>query len=176
MSMKNGASRISRNILLAVSWVPVVLSFNENVCYVAKIQGSSMRPTLNPHDTTPTDWVLLWKWGMKNSSNLNYNDVILIKAPSNPRKVYCKRVKGVQYDTVQTRHPYPREIVHIPRNHIWVEGDNAFHSIDSNNFGPVSTGMIIGKAVAVIWPPSRWNTDLQTSVGREDIRSNGISI
>lgn len=135
-----------------------------------------MRPTLNPNDLTHTDWVLLWKFGAKNAETLKNNDVILFKAPSNPKKVYCKRVKGVQYDSVKTRHPYPKEIVHIPRNHLWVEGDNVYHSIDSNNFGPISTGLVLGKAVRVIWPPSRWNADLNSSTGRGDIGVNGLDV
>lgn len=174
MSFIKPSGRFANSLLIGITWIPVALAFNENVCYIAKIQGSSMMPTLNPSKTEPTDWVLLWKWGMKNVNNIKHNDVVLIKAPSNPRKVFCKRVKGKEFDSVQTRYPYPREIAHIPRSHIWVEGDNAFHSIDSNNFGPVSTGLVLGKAIAVIWPPSRWNTDLNTSLGREDIRVNGF--
>lgn len=86
-----------------------------------------------------------------------------------PSKTYCKRIKGIQYDSILTRYPYPREVVHIPRNHVWVEGDNAFHSIDSNNFGPISNGLVVGKAVKVIWPPSRWGTDLKFTTGRHEI-------
>ncbi|SCV03686.1 LAME_0H12420g1_1 [Lachancea meyersii CBS 8951] len=165
-----------RTTLIAVSWIPVALTFNENVCYVAKIEGKSMRPTLNPSDKTHTDWVLMWKWGAKNPANLRHNDVVLFKSPSDPQRVYCKRIKGVQYDTIQTRHPYPRAIVTIPRSHIWTEGDNAFHSTDSNEFGPVSTGLVLGKAVAIVWPPSRWNSSLNQSVGRGDLSIKGSAI
>ncbi|SCV05696.1 LANO_0H13168g1_1 [Lachancea nothofagi CBS 11611] len=166
----------TRTVLITMSWIPVMLAINKNVCYVAKIEGTSMRPTLNPDEITHTDWVLLWKWGAKNAANLRHNDVVLFKAPTNPKAVYCKRVKGVQYDTVQTRHPYPRDIASIPRSHIWVEGDNAFHSTDSNNFGPVSTGLVLGKAVAIIWPPTRWSSSLSKSLGREDIRVNHFEL
>ncbi|SCU81749.1 LAFA_0C06942g1_1 [Lachancea sp. 'fantastica'] len=165
-----------RTTLIAVSWIPVVLTFNENVCYVAKIEGISMRPTLNPSDNGHTDWVLLWKWGIKNPAKIRHNDVVLFKSPSNPERVYCKRVKGVQYDTIQTRHPYPRALVTIPKSHIWAEGDNAFHTTDSNDFGPISTGLVLGKAVAVVWPPSRWNSNLNQSVGRGDIGIRGLEI
>lgn len=156
--------------LVVVSWIPVIMTFNEHVCYVAKIEGSSMRPTLNPDQVSPTDWVLLWKFGAKNINNLKKNDVVLFKSPINPKKVYCKRIKGMQHDSIRSRHPYPKEIVHIPRNHIWVEGDNVYHSIDSNNFGPISTGLVLGKATRVIWPPSRWGTDLHGSEGRGEVK------
>ncbi|SCU86247.1 LAMI_0D01090g1_1 [Lachancea mirantina] len=159
-----------RRTLIVISWIPVAMTVNEHICYVAKIEGSSMRPTLNPNETIPSDWVLLWKWGVQDAMNLRYNDVILFKAPYNPTKVYCKRIKGVQFDSVSTNYPYPREIVQIPRNHVWVEGDNTFHSIDSNTFGPISTGLVLGKVAMVLWPPSRWGSQIDQSGGRGDIR------
>ena len=36
---------------------------------------------------------------------------------------------------------------------IWVEGDNAEKSIDSNNYGPICLGLVVGKASHVVWPP-----------------------
>lgn len=163
------ANKAFKTGLITLTWIPVLMSFNDNVCYVANITGSSMRPTLNPNDNELcNDWILLWKFGVKKSYNINRDDIVLFKSPSDPKKVYCKRVKGVQYDSIKTREPYPKDSVYIPRNHIWVEGDNVCHSIDSNNFGPISTGLVLGKAVKVIWPPARWGTDLKMSTGRFD--------
>ncbi|CCE62413.1 hypothetical protein TPHA_0C02600 [Tetrapisispora phaffii CBS 4417] len=158
--------------LKILSWIPVIIAFNDNVSYIARIKGPSMRPSLNPNDNElSTDWVLLWKWGCTQSYNLKRNDIVLIKSPSDPHKIYCKRIKGVQFDTIKTLHPYPKETVLVPRNHIWVEGDNVTQSVDSNNFGAVATGMIVGKVVKVIWPPTRWGTNLNETVGRHDALS-----
>jgi inner membrane protease subunit 2 len=132
-----------------------MIVFNDHVCYIGKIEGSSMRPTFNPQKTQ--DWVLLWKFGLRGHNGLRVNDVILFRSPTNPEKVLCKRIKGVQGDMVLTRYPYPREQCHIPRNHLWVEGDN-IHSIDSNMFGPISSGLVLGKCTTIIWPPQRWGT------------------
>ena len=75
-----------------------------------------MQPTLNPQtETLATDCVLLWKLGVKNPVNLSRDDVILFKAPTNPRKVYCKRVKGLPFDTIDTKFPYPKPQVNLPR-------------------------------------------------------------
>ena len=41
-------------------------------------------------------------------------------------------------DVVETRPTYPERNVVVPQNHVWVEGDEAFHSRDSNTYGPVS--------------------------------------
>lgn len=35
-------------------------------------------------------------------------------------------------------------------------GDNSAHSADSRTWGPVASARIVGRAVAVVWPPSRW--------------------
>ncbi|CDH11738.1 probable Mitochondrial inner membrane protease subunit 2 [Zygosaccharomyces bailii ISA1307] len=156
--------------LITLTWIPVVMTVNDNVCHVAKIEGSSMRPTLNASDNSvSTDWVFLWKLNCRAAHNLRRNDVILFKSPMDPSKTFCKRIKAIQYDAVQARHPYPRSVVNIPRNHLWVEGDNVYHSVDSNNFGPISAGLVVGKAIKVIWPPSRWGADLKLSTGRPNV-------
>ncbi|KAH3681373.1 hypothetical protein WICPIJ_007642 [Wickerhamomyces pijperi] len=160
---KNTIAFTGKKVLLMISWLPVAIIFNEHVAYVGKIEGSSMRPTMNPSSTSLQDWVLLWKFNVKD--NLKLDDVILFRSPTNPNKVLCKRIKAVQGDIVSTRHPYPRETCAIPRNHLWAEGDN-IHSIDSNNFGPISKGLVIGKATRIIWPPQRWGTDISKG-GRE---------
>ncbi|CAN9351994.1 unnamed protein product [Alternaria alternata] len=37
----------------------------------------------------------------------------------------------------------------VPYGHVWLEGDNWRKSLDSNDFGPVSKGLIQGKAIRV---------------------------
>mmetsp|Transcript_25662 Transcript_25662/g.38364 ORF Transcript_25662/g.38364 Transcript_25662/m.38364 type:complete len:214 (+) Transcript_25662:114-755(+) len=44
----------------------------------------------------------------------------------------------------------------MPPCTVWVEGDNRKWSDDSNHFGPVSKKLLVGRAVRIIWPPSRW--------------------
>lgn len=51
---------------------------------------------------------------------------------------------------------YREHIVQIPEGHFWIEGDHTGHSMDSNNFGPVSLGLLTAKASCIVWPPSRW--------------------
>ena len=129
-----------------------------------------MRPTLNPSDSS-NDWILLWKF---RKDAVQRNDVILFKSPMDPKKILCKRVKGVELDKVFTKYPYPKDSVIVPRNHIWVEGDNVTHSIDSNEFGPISKGLIVGSVATIIWPPSRWGTDLKETLGRNNILKKNI--
>ena len=86
---------------------------------------------------------------------MKVGDVVLLRSPTDPEKILIKRVLGVAGDEILTRAPYPKPRCPIPTNHLWVEGDN-IHSVDSNNFGPVSTGLVIGKATRIVFPPSRF--------------------
>ncbi|KAI9594961.1 peptidase S24/S26A/S26B/S26C [Syncephalis fuscata] len=56
----------------------------------------------------------------------------------------------------------------IPRGHCWVEGDDPFHSRDSNAFGPVPVGLIQSRVACIVWPLQRFgmlstNTNHTTS-------------
>lgn len=151
---------------MTLSWVPVAVVFSEHVAHIGRIQGSSMKPTLNPDSSLGwSDFVFLWKWNVRDPGTLKVGDVVLLRSPSDPERILIKRILGVQGDDILTRAPFPRPKCHIPQSHLWVEGDN-IHSIDSNTFGPVSSGMVIGKATRVVWPPSRFSVIPHTG-GRE---------
>uniref|UniRef100_A0A671TZ96 Inner mitochondrial membrane peptidase subunit 2 n=1 Tax=Sparus aurata TaxID=8175 RepID=A0A671TZ96_SPAAU len=51
---------------------------------------------------------------------------------------------------------YKNRYVRVPDGHFWIEGDHHGHSLDSNSFGPVSVGLLHGRASHIIWPPHRW--------------------
>lgn len=40
----------------------------------------------------------------------------------------------------------------MPRGHIWIEGDNARNSNDSNLFGPIAAGLVEARIIAKLWP------------------------
>lgn len=154
-----------KRTLTFLSWVPVFYIISEHITYMGMIDGISMKPTFNPETSLSNDRVLLWKWGVKNLENLKINDVIFMKSPMNPNQIHTKRIKGLALDSVIPRYPDTRSKVLIPLNHIWVEGDN-IHSVDSNTYGPVSTGMVVAKAVWIIWPLNRFGP-VPNNGGRE---------
>lgn len=52
----------------------------------------------------------------------------------------------------------------VPYGHVWVEGDNSRKSLDSNDFGPISKGLIKEKAV---WVWRGWTEFLQMKDARD---------
>lgn len=122
-----------------------------------------MTPTFNPGTTTTSkDIVLVQKYNIKTKeSNISRGDIIMFRLPLDPEKLLTKRVVGINGDVILPTSNYPKLEVKIPRNHYWVEGDNRVHSIDSNEFGPISKGLVVGKVVMILWPLSRFGQSLE---------------
>lgn len=58
------------------------------------------------------------------------------RSPTDPKSIITKRVLALPGDTIKPLRK--KDPVAVPEGHVWVEGDEAFHSRDSNAFGPVS--------------------------------------
>ncbi|KAF7661113.1 hypothetical protein LDENG_00267980 [Lucifuga dentata] len=78
-----------------------------------------------------------------------------LRSPRNPQQKIIKRVIGLEGDLIRTL-SHKNRYIRIPDGHFWIEGDHHGHSLDSNSFGPVSVGLLHGRASYIIWPPSRW--------------------
>ncbi|KAL7862913.1 hypothetical protein SRHO_G00118970 [Serrasalmus rhombeus] len=76
-------------------------------------------------------------------------------SPKNPKQKIIKRVIALEGDFIKTL-GYKNRYVRVPDGHLWIEGDHHGHSFDSNTFGPVSLGLLHGRASHIIWPPNRW--------------------
>jgi signal peptidase I len=141
------------------------------------IPSESMHPTLQAGDR-----VLVNRLAYR-AHEIRRGDVIVfarppgspITGPDAPKDL-IKRVIGLPGDIVATRdgavwingrrltEPYlpggtPStgldDGVKIPTGHVWVMGDNRTNSADSRVFGPLSERLVIGRAFARVWPPSR---------------------
>lgn len=136
--------------------VPVTVTFLDRVGCIARVEGSSMQPSLNPAGRTCSDVVFLNRWSVRNYE-VQRGDIVSLVSPRNPDQKIIKRVIAVEGDIVKTL-GYRNRYVKIPSGHIWVEGDHHGHSLDSNSFGPVCLGLLHARASRIIWPPSRWQT------------------
>jgi signal peptidase I len=82
----------------------------------------------------------------------------LFRSPLDPERQAIKRIIGLEGDVIRTRHPYPQKIIVVPKGQIWVEGDEAFHSLDSNTFGPIPIALVTAKVTHTLFPLRRVGT------------------
>ncbi|KAG0072153.1 hypothetical protein BGZ89_007891 [Linnemannia elongata] len=130
-------------------WVPVGLYFTEH--------GYSLgTPTLNPDSNQLKKDVVLFNHWAIDRCHYNIGDVVTLRHPDQPEKIVIKRIVALEGDVVQTRSPYPDAHVRVPRGHCWVEGDEMFHSRDSNHYGPVPLGLVKSKVQYVLYPLNRF--------------------
>ncbi|XP_075432033.1 mitochondrial inner membrane protease subunit 2 [Ascaphus truei] len=136
--------------------VPVTVTFLDRVACIARVEGVSMQPSLNPGGRTSSDVVLLNRWSIRNYE-VQRGDVVSLISPKNAEQKIIKRVIALQGDIVKTM-GHKNRYVKVPSGHVWVEGDHHGHSFDSNAFGPVSLGLLHAHATHILWPPHRWQT------------------
>ncbi|XP_028929350.1 mitochondrial inner membrane protease subunit 2 isoform X2 [Ornithorhynchus anatinus] len=134
--------------------VPVTVTFLDRVACVARVEGASMQPSLNPGGSHSSDVVLLNHWKIRNYE-VRRGDIVSLVSPKNPEQKIIKRVIALEGDIIKTM-GHKNRFVKVPRGHIWVEGDHHGHSFDSNTFGPVSLGLLHAQATHILWPPQRW--------------------
>lgn len=118
------------------------------------LEGKSMEPTFNEFgDVSLLDKrVNLMKvfFPKKSLEMFTKNDIVSVINPFDKNTKLCKRILAVEGERVylQDKDNY----VDIPKNHVWIEGDNKDNSLDSRAFGPISKHLIVGKVVAKIYP------------------------
>ncbi|KAJ7228779.1 signal peptidase [Mycena pura] len=139
-----------KRVLAMLYWLPAAVLLTD-LYTVKQVSGRSMQPTLNP------DSSLLWRdVGLFDRVSIytqryNRGDIVALKSPYDAKRELVKRIIAVEGDIVRTLAPNPEAEVRVPKNHIWVEGD-AFHSQDSNTFGPVPLGLVDSRLVFLVWP------------------------
>ncbi|XP_029634812.1 mitochondrial inner membrane protease subunit 2 isoform X2 [Octopus sinensis] len=140
----------------AVTVAPMVIFFHDNIGFIAKVEGASMQPALNPEGQRTSDYVFLNKWKAKNHHYIR-GEVVSLISPRNPHQKLVKRIIALEGDNIRTL-GYKEKMIEIPKGHCWMEGDNYRKSMDSNYFGPVPKGLITAKVSHIIWPPYRWQS------------------
>lgn len=145
------------------------------VVTVGEVTGASMHPTINPHlparstlpsDKQPGEWLIIERFSQRFLGSVRRGDVVCFVAPDDPRRLMIKRVIALPGDEVRPVSTGDgRRTLIVPEGRFWAEGDNPAVrddgtrvSTDSNdrNIGPVPLGLLRGRLVGVVWPPSRF--------------------
>lgn len=136
--------------------IPVSITLVDCFGYVAKVEGNSMQPVLNPiiDGKSESDYIVLNKWKMR-TYRVSRGDIVSLYSPKDPETKLVKRIIGIEGDWIKTL-GYRRKFVKVPKGQCWVEGDHHSNSMDSNTFGPVPLGLIHAKATRIVWPKHRW--------------------
>lgn len=149
----------------------VSLTVWDKMFYFSAVDGLSMQPLINkgldPRNKSsksqPKDFVFIqrpWTWNpmllasktpASIENTIQRGDVVSLISPKNVNECFIKRVVGLPGDIVKTIR-YKEKYVLVPEGHCWIEGDNYAASYDSNSFGFIPMGLIIGKAKLIIFP------------------------
>jgi signal peptidase I len=138
------------------------------------IPSGSMEPTLRTGDR-----ILVGKFTYR-IWDIHRGDIIVFRYPLNPNKDFVKRVVGLAGERIEIKdglvlingrplnEVYPTALPGsdracasnygpetVPRDSVFVLGDNRCNSEDSRFFGFVPTKNIVGRALAVYWPLDR---------------------
>jgi signal peptidase I len=132
------------------------------------IPSPSMEPALNTNDR-----IIVNKIAYKFHSP-ERRDIIVFQYPLDPERDFVKRVIALEGETIEVRdnyvyingkrleEPYIPEAmvsdfgpVRVPKDHLFVMGDNRNNSDDSRVWGALHTKYLIGKTVLKYWPPDR---------------------
>jgi len=172
---RRGRWLIEAGVVVVAALVVAVL-LRLFVVQVFYVPSTSMQPTLKPGDRIVVDKLSF------DLHSIATGDIIVFKRPPTehcggpPVPDLVKRVIGLPGERISSRGntvlingkvlpepwlpkdtplgpPIPPTLV--PANSYYVLGDNRADSCDSRYWGPVKRSLIVGKVVAIMWPPSQ---------------------
>ncbi|KAI8331433.1 mitochondrial inner membrane protease subunit 2 [Choanephora cucurbitarum] len=159
------------SLLRALPWLPAAVFFVDHGYSYAVISGRSMQPTFNPDSNMLSRDVVLLNKRSANKYNYERGQVVTLKSPIDPKCIITKRIMALPGDTIVPLRN-KNEVVRVPEGHVWIEGDEAFHSRDSNSFGTVPINLIEAKVTRILWPLSRFGPVEVKPVNPDRVKTN----
>ena len=167
-----------RENIESILWaVALALAIRTLIIAPFKIPSGSMRPTLIEGDR-----ILVNKF-LYHFRPPHRGDIIVFRYPDDPKRPFIKRLVAVGGDTVEirdghllvngvllekpevfrTNHYYNQgpngqahQVIQVPNEAFYVLGDNSGSSHDSRFWGFVPKRLLIGRALCIFWPVTRW--------------------
>ena len=163
--------------------IPVLIYFNNNILGFsivsgctnpAKQQQQRQQQQQQQQQQLQSIWsitdksiVFANKVKSKSYENIRQNDIIVLIDPIEPNRLILRKVKGIAGDFVwqlvnDGDYTY-KQRMHINDNYLWIESlsdrneNNDEIETDSREYQQISSGLVEGIAISIIWPPSRWN-------------------
>lgn len=108
---------------------------------------------------------------------LQKGDVVVATKPTNPRVSILKRIVGMPGDHVETMLSGTHSIstVTVPKDHVWLEGDNKGQSTDSRDYGPVPMCLVRGRVWIRFWPLAQFCVVRRKFFGRDAYAGAGVA-
>jgi len=133
-----------------IGFICVPIAFCDLVGHPAAVMGSSMEPTL--HGTGAKWWQNDIIWLSKWYSTPSNGDIFTFISPQDPTVQHIKRIVKSPGEFVRLKNGTPAM---LGVNDYWMVSDNGAAGKDSRTYGPVNLGLFQGKAMFIMWPPSR---------------------
>ena len=171
-----GPSAWRENLESLVWAVALALLLRTFIMAPFKIPSGSMRPTLIEGDR-----ILVNKF-LYRLRPPQRGEIVVFRFPDDPRRPFIKRLAAVGGDTVEIRegrlvingapvddgplsavrysnqggYGQKGQAVEVPADALFVLGDNPGSSHDSRFWGFVPKRLLIGRAIGIFWPFTRW--------------------
>lgn len=150
-------SKLCRLLVTGSAGSIIFLTVTDSVASPIIFKGESMEPAIRNNDVGLCDNRIPY-------SDIRRGDIVIVSSLKDPNVVICKRVLALEGDIITESRVKKkneggyrdnlksRSNHHVPRGHVWLEGDNKSSSLDSRTYGPVPLGLVRSRVIGKFYP------------------------